>query len=56
MKHIRRLAQARGLEVQIRQGRSHTVVRVGDRQTSVPRHKEINELTARAIIKYLEEG
>lgn len=36
------------------EGGSHTKVRVGERQTVIPRHTEINEITARAILKHLE--
>lgn len=42
--------------MEIREGGSHTVIRIGDRQSAVPRHREINELTARAIIEHMEEG
>lgn len=56
MKRMRRFARAKGLAMEIREGGSHTVIRIGDRQSAVPRHREINELTARAIIEHMEEG
>ena len=37
----------------VREGGSHTVYRYGSRQFTVPRHREINELTARAILRNL---
>jgi hypothetical protein len=38
----------------IRQGHSHEIWRCGAAQISVPRHREINELTAIRIFKNLE--
>jgi predicted RNA binding protein YcfA (HicA-like mRNA interferase family) len=35
----------------IRHGGSHDIYRVGDVQVTIPRHNEINEITAKAIIK-----
>ncbi|GAB2941993.1 hypothetical protein GCM10027280_33230 [Micromonospora polyrhachis] len=37
----------------VREGGRHTVYRYGSQQFTVPRHKEINELTARAILRSL---
>lgn len=53
-KRIAKIARAKGETAVYREGGSHTVVKVGDRQTTIPRHREINENTARAIINYLE--
>lgn len=53
MKKITKHAKANGLDVTTREGGSHTVVVVGDRRTTVPRHNEIAEHTARAIAKQL---
>ncbi|OGO55663.1 MAG: hypothetical protein A2Z32_03210 [Chloroflexi bacterium RBG_16_69_14] len=38
----------------VRQGSAHEVWRLGDRQIAIPRHREINELTAQAIVRALE--
>lgn len=38
----------------ITEGGSHTKVRIGNRSEMVPRHNEVNEMTARAIIAKLE--
>lgn len=54
MKKINQIAKKQGEKVVIRQGAKHTVVSVGRKQTTVPRHAEINELTAQSIIKHLE--
>lgn len=53
-KRIARIAKAKGEPVVYREGGSHTVVQIGDRQTTIPCHREVNENTARAIINYLE--
>ncbi|MGW4464188.1 type II toxin-antitoxin system HicA family toxin [Micromonospora sp. NPDC004704] len=37
----------------VREGASHTVFRYDNKQFTVPRHKEINELTARGILRNL---
>lgn len=35
------------------EGANHTRIRVGDRATVVPRHNEINEITAKHILKQI---
>ncbi|HKU36356.1 MAG TPA: type II toxin-antitoxin system HicA family toxin [Paenarthrobacter sp.] len=55
LKALERMARDRGLPLEYREGGSHTVIRIGDRQTVVPRHSEINEITARKIIKQIGE-
>jgi mRNA interferase HicA len=37
----------------IREGGSHTIYRYGSQNVVMPRHKEINELTARSILRTL---
>ena len=53
MSRIRDHARRNGLDVEIVEGARHTKVTVGDRRTVVPRHSEINEVTARAILKQM---
>jgi hypothetical protein len=56
-RRIRQIAKAKGLAVEWpNKGRNapHDKVRVGDRQTLIPRHKEIAELTAQDILRTLE--
>ena len=48
------IAKVRGVRPEYLEGGSHTKVRVGERQTVIPHHTEINEITARAILKHLE--
>jgi len=52
---IRSEASGHGLTLdEIRDRGAHTVYRVGGSQFSVPRHNEINELTAQGILRHLE--
>lgn len=53
MKELKLLANELGSELQVREGKEHTVVRIGENQSSVPRSKEIAEPTARSILKKL---
>lgn len=54
MKALREEAKRRGEEFGTKQGRgSHTKVWIGNDQTVVPGHKEINEITAREILKQM---
>ncbi len=55
LKRLRQIAKARGLELDVREGANHTVVRIGNQVQTVPRHSEINEITAKSIIRGLEE-
>lgn len=54
IKRINKIAKQQHLDAIYTEGGSHTHIRIGDKQTTIPRHNEINELTARGIIKYLE--
>jgi mRNA interferase HicA len=38
----------------VRQGGRHEVWQCGSTKVTIPRHREINEITARAILKTLE--
>lgn len=55
-KTIRERTRSRGLIVTWCEGANHTKVRVGDKTTTIPRHSEVNEITARAILEYLFGG
>ena len=37
----------------VRNGSNHDIYRLGNKTTSIPRHNEINELTAKIILKQL---
>lgn len=53
LKEIRAFARASGLPVTEVEGAHHTKVEVGDKRTVVARHREINELTVKAIRQQL---
>lgn len=56
MKQLAEIAKRRGVEMTTREGGAHTQVRIGESVTYVPRHAEINEITAKAIMKQIGEG
>ncbi|WP_276885563.1 type II toxin-antitoxin system HicA family toxin [Anaerococcus lactolyticus] len=37
----------------VRNGSNHDIYKLGDNMTSIPRHNEINEITAKMILKQL---
>lgn len=49
-------ARERGLDVEWSEGANHMKVRVGSVKTTIPRHNEVNEITARSILRYLFGG
>ena len=53
MKRLRQHASAVGQEMVVREGGNHTKVTIGAARTVVPRHREINERTAKAILKQM---
>lgn len=55
-KRITDEAHARGLDVVWVEGANHTKVSVGGIQTTIPRHAEVNEITARSILRFLFGG
>lgn len=56
MKRLAKLAKVMGEDMIVTEGGSHTKVKIGAHQVTVPRHSEINELTAKAILKQMGEG
>jgi hypothetical protein len=55
LRKIRKQAKVHDLNLdEVRDSGIHTIFRVGQAQFSVPRHAEINELTAQGIMRYLE--
>lgn len=48
-----KIAKANGFDMVTTEGGSHTKVEVGNRRTVVPRHAEINEITAKKIRQQL---
>lgn len=56
LKKLDRIAREQGETLEeVREGGSHTIYRVGPKQFPVPRHNEINELTAKSILKQIED-
>jgi mRNA interferase HicA len=54
LKAMRKAAKVGGVEfVLVREGAEHSIYRYGTQQVVVPRHRELNEITARAILKDL---
>ena len=51
MKRLARIAGDRREALPLTEGGSHTRVQIGRTVTYVPRRSEVNELTAKAIIK-----
>jgi mRNA interferase HicA len=56
MRRLREHARGTGLELVVTEGARHTKGQLGDRRATVPRHKELNELTARTILRQLRAG
>jgi mRNA interferase HicA len=54
LRTLKTVARSHGAELQqVREGGSHTVFRCGPVQFTVPRHTEINERTARALLRHV---
>jgi hypothetical protein len=54
MKRLAKIAKAEDEDLIITEGGPHTKVQIGDRVDSVPRHTEVNEITAQKIIRKME--
>ncbi len=50
VEQLRQIAKDKGVPFDVTEGGSHSKVWIGERFVTVPRHNEINELTARAIL------
>lgn len=53
IKKLETEAQRRGETLEMVEGGSHTKVRIGKDVSVVPRHSEINEITAKEILKQM---
>lgn len=56
LKKLNAHAKAEGVEFIMTEGGNHTKVQIGDKQSVVARHAEINEITAKAILKQMGVG
>ena len=55
MRRLKAIAKQRGEDLQTVEGSNHTKVWIGKRRNVVARHNEINEMTAKSIIRYFEK-
>ncbi len=53
---LTKIAKEHGMAPQWEEGGNHTKVAIGHLRSTVPRHNEINEITANSIIKYFRKG
>ncbi len=49
------MAREAGLVVEYIEGASHTKVTLGKKHTVIPRHREINDITAHNILRQLSQ-
>lgn len=57
IKRLRTIAKLSATDLKfVREGANHEVWTIGTNQLVIPRHREINEHTARGIIKKAEEA
>ena len=54
MKRLANIAKTEGEDLLITEGGNHTKVQIGPRVQFVPRHNEVNEITAQKIIQKME--
>jgi division protein CdvB (Snf7/Vps24/ESCRT-III family) len=54
MKRLRKMASEQGVELTEKEGGLHTKVFLGEHFVVVPRHTEINEYTAKGILRDAE--
>lgn len=56
IRKIRKAASKEGVTFDLeREGAKHSIFRCGSQQVSIPRHREINEITARSIMADLQD-
>lgn len=55
MKRLREVAKGRGVDFVEKEGANHTRVWIGENNTTVPRHGEIDDLLAKKIMKQIGE-
>ncbi len=53
-RQINDIAKRNGFVARWSEGANHSKVQVGKAQTTVPRHTEINDLTAKSILRYIK--
>lgn len=53
MRRLTDVARREGIDLVAVEGARHTKVVIGPRRSVVPRHNEINEITAKAILRQM---
>jgi len=53
LRQITAIAKRKNMTATFKEGGAHTMVQIGGKATTIPRHNEINEHTARGILKHL---
>ncbi|ETK34513.1 hypothetical protein MPTA5024_18915 [Microbispora sp. ATCC PTA-5024] len=57
LRRLREIAARQDKElIFVREGGKHSIYRIGDLPLSIPRHREIAEVTAQGLIADAEEG
>ena len=57
IKEVEARARRKGLDCHLhRQGGSHEVWKVNDKSVPIPRHREVNDYTAKQILKQVDEA
>ena len=56
MKQLSKIAHQQHTTLEMTEGSNHSKARIGSRTTTIPRHREINEHTAKAIIKFFKDN
>lgn len=54
LKRLQEIAKAEGRLLEVAEGGRHTKVVIGSRASYIPRHGEVNEHTARAILGQMD--
>ncbi|WEV65322.1 hypothetical protein [Bifidobacterium sp. ESL0764] len=55
-RELRGLAREHCLDIAFHEGGNHTIVSIGSVQSTIPRHREINEITANEVNRYFERN
>lgn len=55
LKEAKRIAKERGETFELTEGGRHSIIHIGKVQAPVPRHNEINEITAQNILKHISQ-
>ena len=51
LRELQRIARENERSLEVREGGNHTLVRIGDWKEIIPRHREVKEPLAKAILR-----